>query len=397
MLSEISGMYETPILPQSPSGPPEYPGSPATEYPNPPPQPTGWQTTAMRIAAGGMALLFMLACPASLFLLTMERVALNPATYKDALNSMGFYDQLPALMAGTLSDSIAKDPTSNEELAGLSRSDLQEIIGALVSRDWAQQQTESVIDQLFTWLGQNGTDLHVRVSMTDVKQRLAGAAGQKIVLTIIDSWPPCTGAQIAAVTAEAAQGNLDRLPDCRPPDEMLSAMTPYLADAAAQGANLIPDSMDLAEPNGQVSHIDPASDPRPSLHVFQWLAWLSPLLPLLLIVGVAALAVRSWKALALWVGLPLVIAAVLGGLIAVAMLPLRDLFTRSLLGGGSAIPATLQDVATRLFGAVFETAGWWIAGEALLVGGAGAIILLAGYLLVRSRSQAEPVPYAGWR
>ena len=390
-------MFDTPILPQPSSQPPEYPGSPATEYPKPPPQPTSRLTTLARVLAAGMALLFVLACPASLLMLTLERVALNPDTYKGALLNMGFYDQLPAMMAGALNDSISQDPTDNQALSGLSRADLQGIVGALITPDWAQQQTERVIDQVFTWLGQEGTDLHVTVSMTNVKQRLAGAAGKQIIVTIINSWPPCTDAQMLAVTAAAAQGSLGGLPDCRPPAAMMETITPYLSGEASQAADLIPDSIDLAEPNGQPSHIAPANDPRPALHIAQWVAWLSPLLPLLLILAVAALAVRSWRGLAIWVGIPLLVAAVAGGLIALLMLPLRDIVTRSLISASSPIAASFQDVLTRLFGSVFETAGWWIAGESLLVGGLGLIVFLAGYFLGRPRSTTAVPPEAAWR
>lgn len=371
----------------------------STDYAAPPAAASrpGWTTVAARVLAGLLAVFFVLACPASLFAFNMERVALNPATYKDALVSMGFYDQLPSLLAAAFSDAIAKDPADNQALAGLSREDIQGIIASLLTRDWSQQQTESVIDQLFAWLNADGTDLHVVVSMTNVKQQMAGPAGKQVVLTIIGSWSPCTDAQLLAATAAVVQGEIARMPACRPPDDLMPSVLPMLSEAATQGAATIPDSIDLASPNGEPTHIDSATDPRPTFHILQWVARLSPLVALLLILGVAVLAVRGWKGMALWLGIPLVAAAIGGGLVAVAMLPLRDVFTRNLFGPTSTVPATFQDVFVRMFGAVFETVGWWIAGESLLIGGAGVVIFLAAYLLGRDRPSTGASSTAEWR
>lgn len=359
----------------SPSGP----GSAAS-------QGRGCVYIGARVLAGILAGVFVLAMPTALFLFNMQRIALDPDTYKQALNRVDFYNQLPTLMAGTISDSVAKDPANNPALARLSRTDVQAIISALITKEWAQEQTESGIDQLFAWLDTDKPTLSIVISMKGIKQQLTGPAGTSAALKVVSSWPACTDTQLLTATAAVASGNMNQLPYCRPPEELMPAVTPYFGEVAAQGATTIPETIDLAAPNGVPSKIDAANDPRPTLRLYKTIALLSLILPALLLLGIALLAVRSWRSIAGWLGVPLLIAGILGGLVALLMLPLRDMLTQSMATGSSPLAASFQDVVFGVFGYVFQAAGLWIGGESAVVGGGGLILLVAGLLLGRSQT-----------
>src|SRR5512139_1931643 len=81
----------------------------------------------LRVLAALLAILFVFALPAALFMSNMERIAFSADTYKQALNRVDFYNQLPALLAEPLRESVAKNPDDHQAVARLSESDIQEI------------------------------------------------------------------------------------------------------------------------------------------------------------------------------------------------------------------------------------------------------------------------------
>lgn len=347
--------------------------------------------TAARVLAAILAVVFVLATPAVLFAFNLERIAFNPNTYKQALTEVGFYDNAPTLVAGLISDSVEKNPQDNKELASLSRSDIQDIATALIPQGWVKEQTDSVIDQLFAWLASDEPVLRVQVSLTAVKKEFAGPAGTKVLQTVINSWPECTTTQIAAAAAAIQAGNMSRLPTCKPPASLIPEMTPYLGQLAAQGSTSIPDTVDLASPNGVPARISPQDDPRPNLRLYRGVMLFSPILPALLMVAIVILAVRSWKNLAYWMGIPLVIAAILGALVAFLMLPVRDMVVQGLAGQGPILAASIEDVLKGVVGVVFRTVALWIGGESVVLGGAGLVLLVGGFMLSRTPKPAEPM------
>jgi hypothetical protein len=104
------------------------------------------------------------------------------------------------------------------------------------------------------------------------------------------------------------------------------------------------------------------------------------------------LAIRSWQDLSRWWGLPLFIAGVLGGLLALSMLPLQDMALNLLARQTPNLPASFEDVARGLLAAVFQTAGAWIGGESAMIGGGGLVLFVTG--LFGSADRATPKPGA---
>jgi hypothetical protein len=353
-------------------------------------QPRGCLFMASRISAVVLATLFVLSLPLVMLAFNLERIAFSPGTYKQALNQMGFYDRLPSLAAAQAADSIASDPTQNPALANLSRTDLQAIITQLIPQGWAQQQTETAIDQFFTWLNTDQPQLRLVISMTAVKEQVAGPEGTSALLKVLSSWPECGPSEIAAVALATQSGDLTQMPLCKPPDDLMPEVTPLVGGLSGEAAASIPDTVDLAAPDGASPGITPAGDPRPQLRQIRAVALFSPIFPALLLLGVAALAARSWRDLTRWWGIPLMIGAVLGGLAALFMLPVQNMVTQALAGQGAALPASFEDVASRLLGYVFQTAGWWIGGEAAAIGGAGFLLFISGFLGGKPKPLDEP-------
>lgn len=385
-----SDPFSTPVMP--PTDPPGL----ATEYPpqTPAPAQTGCLTVGMRVLAGICVGAFVLFTPVVLFMFTMERIALNPEIYKQALVHIDFYHQLPSMVAQALRDSVARNPSGNEALANLSSDDMQTIAGTLVTQQWAQQQTESAIDQIFDWLNSDRPTLSVKISMDGIKKQLSGPAGQQAALTVVKSWPPCTQTQLAAAAASVASGQTTGLPVCRPPDDLMPSVMPYFGDLVAQGAQSVPATIDLAAPNGVATPIEPANDPRPTLRLLRTLAVVSLVLPVLLLLLIGALAVRSLRGAAYWWGIPMAVTGILGVLVAALMLPLRDTVTQAMLGQSPAVPGTFEEAIPRVFGYVFQTAGWWIGGAAVAIGALGLFVFLAGFFLGRTQPAAPPTDYS---
>lgn len=338
-----------------------------------------WYSLSRGLAAL-LAVLAILTAPLALFTFSMGQVIFNPQTYKRALSAMDFYDRLPALAASEIADSIARNPQENLALADLKKSDIQAILTGLITKDWAREQAESVIDQLFAWLDSDSGQPKILLSMTDLKARMAGPEGASALLKLVSSWPPCTEQELRSGAVAAATGNLSKLPLCKPPEAYMSQIQPLIDQAAAQSAASVPDSIDLANPNGVAQPLAPEDDPRPRLRQVRTLAFFSPIIPALLFLGIAIFAVRSWKDLSRWWGLPLLAAGIVGGVMSLFMLPVQDVVMSAIGNGAPQLPSTFEDVLRGLLGAVFQTVGWWVGLGSVIIGGGGLLLFLSGFL-----------------
>ncbi len=81
--------------------------------------------------------------------------------------------------------------------------------------------------------------------------------------------------------------------------------------------------------------------PLPFLRTIRLGARLSPLIPVALLWLVALFAVRSWRGLMRWWGIPLLLAGLIGAALAVAFLPVMKLGYVTFVGGK--IPPYLSD------------------------------------------------------
>jgi|WetSurMetagenome_2_1015567.scaffolds.fasta_scaffold67330_1 hypothetical protein len=305
-----------------------------------------------------VVVLLILATVTAVLAVNFERVFLNAGVYKNALAGQKFYDRLPGVVAGQLiavlnfnpctanpllcsgvnqavldcaRSALGNDrfgvlsstdarPTNRErsrlencvsqfqpglQQAGsgttpaplLFRSmkvqDLETVIRAALSPDKMELQVEGSIDSLFAYL--NGQQENFNLSLVPLKQGLSSPAGLDAVLGIIRAQPPCTIEQLEAMLVVSLTGKGD-LVLCSPPESLLGALAPLIQAQLQFVVSLLPDSLVL-HPFGNL--------PATTVRLVRLLLLLSPELALFLLILVTLLAVRTFKEMLYWWGMPL--------------------------------------------------------------------------------------------
>lgn len=331
--------------------------------------------------------------------LLAEGILFQPAFYRQALSGEEYYHRFPGLLADQLvftpsllthgvlepngqSSNQGDDSSgSSVEIKYLNQSDYEKIIRGLLTDTWIRSQTNHAIDQIFDYLNLKTQILSIRVSMIDVKTRLAGDEGVQVAAIVIRSWPPCSLDQILEITALGLRGHISGLPVCQPPEDLLAVVTPIFRILLIDMAKSLPDTLDLARLIPGNRPLIPVSggsalavqaswvDFYPIYRDLRWALRFSPLLVLVNLIILTLFAVRNGRDLLKWWGASLVVGGVLAGLLGVGVTPAVNGIHNAMARGISAVitPGFLQVAfdTLRFVAGRFQT--WLYLGAILMV------------------------------
>jgi hypothetical protein len=198
----------------------------------------------------------------------------------------------------------------------------EELIRFLLPTADLQRTTESALDDVFSYL--NGENDSASVSMVELKTRLMGMEGDKLILLLLNAQPPCTDEQKAQINAGDFENGGATAIYCGASGETLAKMMPPMRNRLSKVAAQIPDEAVIFKPvsasGGNMFGREPLTTLRALL---TWIRF-GPMVPLALLALVALFAVRSIKDLLRWWGIPLFIAGLITLGIALAAQPLLD-------------------------------------------------------------------------
>src|SRR5436309_7280898 len=140
-----------------------------------------------------LIVLIVFVTPVAFWAFNLDRVAMNPQTYKTALKSQHFYDNLlPALV-----DGAASNDTADKSI----RTASQALIENMLPDDWTllsekllpsnllQQELTGNIDRFFEWLGGSGTTPDISFNLSTLKAKLTSADARSAAQIIIPKLP----------------------------------------------------------------------------------------------------------------------------------------------------------------------------------------------------------------
>lgn len=319
---------------------------------------------ALRVIAFILVILFLLSLPLALLAVDAGRVIFDRAYVKtlvtdEVVNSY----LLPALMEWYSKDRAQERVDSGEALTGVTEPDIVKLISFMLAEDWQQVKGELLtremltewsglaVDGVYDWIDSPDEVPQISWSMQAFIDRLNSGHGVNSIVIAFNRLPACGPAEIADLTARAAAAppgsevlyNLCNFPDPWHEDQFNDYMG-ALDDVVKE----IKPVFKLSE---EVKALEDVQGIGPALiklqlrtirFLMRW-AWVIPLVMVLL---VAALAVRSRRGLARWLGLPLLAAGMLTLVLALVYQPL---LTRLLTAGPlSEVPAVVQTEATRI-------------------------------------------------
>lgn len=314
-------------------------------------------TACARLIAALFAAVFIVAALISLLLFNAERHFVNSDLYKRVLLEERVYDSLPRLLstqiaAGMTHNPCDEDPSScegegeaepeddeggpPEYFQNMDAGQWELLLGEILSANWLQEQTESVIDQFFEFLESDETTPSLAISLVDIKARLLGGNGVDTVLKIVDVQPPCNNDQLSELKdmIENDMSEADLL-SCRPPQELLDRSIITIEDTLNEVIGSLPDETLLGEnfmdseaseqPEENADEIQIGRTLRRIRTIMQW----SPIVPIVLLLLVLAFGVRSFRDLLRWWGIPLMVTGLIALIFSILSMPIFNWLLRT--------------------------------------------------------------------
>ena len=291
-----------------------------------------------RVIAFLFIILFLVAAPISLLFLNVDGYLLTPEPYVQALKDEDFAARIPGIVAEQLQFSMTYDPCienpldceqggnypseSGAEGSGppvylrsLSANQWETILAVLLEPSWLEAQTENILTAFFKNLEPGSTRVPITVSLAEIKTSLAGTQGIELVETLLAAQPPCTASQLLELASlSLTQPDLDRLLTCNPPPEVLALLMPEIQSELNRAAQDLPSSVQIDILNSLFDSNSESTNVRElPLVRARLIMRFSPFIPLTFLLLAGLFAVRSVRALGLWIGIPLLI---VGGTVA---------------------------------------------------------------------------------
>jgi hypothetical protein len=315
------------------------------------------RSACARLLAGFFAILFIIAALISLLLVNAEHHFVDPELYKRVLLEERVYDSLPRLLstqisAGMTFNPCAEDPSACEgEGEDVSEDDeggppdyfknmeaeqWELLLGEILSANWLQAQTESVIDQLFVFLDSDDTTPSITISLADLKSRLMGRNGVETVLKIIEAQPTCTQDQLREIiNSFESDDSSTELLSCRPPQEILDEYLSSMVETLNEVIESLPDEVVLGE-NLMDSDLDEEIETDEdemqvgkTLRRVRTYMRLSPIVPIGFLLLIAVFGVRSFREFLQWWGIPLLLTGLIALVFSILSMPIFNWFIKT--------------------------------------------------------------------
>jgi hypothetical protein len=362
----------------------------------------GCATVAARILAGIAAAAFIVSLPLTLLARNIAVVIFEPQALTQVVS-----DRLitSGLLRQTVVDNLLGGEASLEALnlrsatQYLTAEEREAMIDLLVPEAWVTDQVLRVTTEFLAWFDSPATRLVVTVDTSTLAGNLEGEAAAGVVEAMIASWPDCTADDVDRLLGIGAVPGKQGFPYCEPPEPLRGVLARTVSGTLRIMGESLPARLPIVDQDfadaGNLMQV------KEQVRLVRFVARWGILVSLSLLGVIMALAVRSWRGLARWWGIPLF----LGGLIAFLPVLTGGAFLRLLMAqvttGIGPIPALkgLAEATTEALGTTVLRPQARQAAGAVILG-----LLLCGLSLVGRRGPkvtqapapeihpADPVP-----
>lgn len=338
--------------------------------------------TLGRLLAWFCAILFVISAVLSLLVFNIERKAFLSTTYKQAFENQRLYERMPVIMGTAVSQYIAANGASFPFLQILTIEDWQNNIVVLLPPEEMKAVANQALDATFDYV--NGRTDSAVISLLPVKAHLAGESGMQLVVQILQRQPACTTEQLTQMALGLTGGQVIL---CNPPQEAIGLMAPFIQAQLQSMSGLLPNEITFIP--GTLSGTP--QDPRVSLNVARSIARWSPLLPLLMLLGIALFAGRTLADWLTWWGWPLMFAGGIAVLIGLFGSPLIGGILQVVIQNQGAlfVPPVFASSVAETASAVASQMLFSVIVQGFIIGFAGlGMVVLATLLAPR---QTDPI------
>jgi hypothetical protein len=344
----------------------------------------GCRQTAANAAAGLAALVLVLTLPLLLLIHNLagslfSRERISTTLERELVESGYFYEMLwQALLP---EEEVGVRDTGGIDLllffGHLTEGDRQQIAEILMPQDWLREQVSHAMDEVFGWLNGNRPAPKLSIDLIPLKRTLDGEGGRQILEIVVASWPVCTEEDLARLSQPGLDMGGGGFIYCEPPEPLRSQYVESGLASFRAALSAIPEIIFIfgTGPEGiSVARFVELRSELLSLGILANLSWLSPLLLMGIIM---VFAIRSWKEMLYWWGIPLLVGGAICLAVVVAGNALSDLILRGILASAGAPPLLTEGLRAVLLSFIHDGLER-MAAQTVAVGGAGVLLLLAG-------------------
>jgi hypothetical protein len=235
--------------------------------------------------------------------------------------------------------------------------------------------SNETLDSVFGYL--NNQSDSASISLRILKTRLAGPQGMELVSLILNAQPDCTLEQLLQMGMGFVSGDVSL---CKPPDEMMGLVTPVIEAELRFLTGAIPDEVTLI-PAGTAN---PGGDTRLRLNRARTIMKFSPLLPIVLLIALTALAVRNLTDWFQWWGYPFLVIGAISALAALIGSPVLGLAIQTVMQSQAGfLPPVLISALGETVSAVSRQILSPVVLEGALLAGVGLVLVVAAVLMRR--------------
>ena len=350
-------------------------------------EPMSCMKLTTRILAAIFALIFILTLPFGLLAFFTSNMIFNPEELTSALNgSLIESGALRRNIAELLSQTEFMDDGEDDEEVGRALSELtiddwSRIVDIVISDEWLEGQIKEAVGSINSWLDDDRVLPGAEIDMRPIKATMQGESLFEIINLIVDSWPTCTQAQVDQMQQSMAESGQAPILYCGPPEPLRSELIDYAARRFQEFIRDMPASYSTFDLDQEVQNSDDAfllKERIRTIRAFTMGGWLlsAALLGLIMV-----LAIRSWRDVAIWWGIPILVAGVLTILIGLSTNAIVDrVLQESTVEGSQALYDLLMLPVTT----IRETVMGQVTGVGAILSVFGVGIMVVSYLFHRA-------------
>jgi len=341
---------------------------------------------ASRALAVLLAAAFVVSLPLSLLAFNLGRVAFSPERMTTLLlETIDETGGLKQLVIESLTSETADPGTGGMDLVAalefLTPQERDYLGEQLTPPGWAQAQLGALVAGVYEWIDNDRARPSFVVDITDLKVALLAGGVADLVETVVDSWPPCSVEEIAEMSLGTLLGE-ESLKFCEPSEPLRSGLVGLINASVAISLRSLPDEISLGQSDSPPANPE-VMQAKERLRRVRFLAGWSWLLSPVMLGLVMALVIRSWKGLARWWGIPLLVGALLTLAATVGVRVGVEGLARSALDE-AAMPVWIGQMIHALITAMMAVVFRRVALQAGILLVVGGVVLGGGWLLQRS-------------
>ena len=363
-----------------------------------------------RLIGLGLAFIFVVIFPCSLWGFNIHRIALDLETYDAAFADEDFHENLAPGVLPALLEGFEENPPPPGALSLLQiiehadQRAWEDVTPVLVPTEWVEYEVETNLETFTNWLEGDTDDLILIFHNETLRRRLSSDDGQAAIRSLVEQWPACSLAEQRAFN-QYRRGVVDvEFPYCIPPTgQGRDTLEEMVSDAILHAAEVLPSELNVLDEMEQAIVEENDHDPftrdelnffRSSIRLWRRVVALYLLLPLAVLSSIVIFAVRSFKTFFRWIGWSLLLGSVLA-VLPLFMFPfvLHDFSFESEIEGGFATGGALLAEITgeRMFRLLIGEFTFPVLFQSIVLIGVGFLFAVLSVLVNDPDAPPEPV------